>query len=126
MAKKKGHIYLRTHRLRANMLEFRLRMEDEDLRGRAQASKAGRAAKTLVKEGPLRVTIVALRKGTVLPSHQVAGPVAIQSLRGCLRVTTAAGDIDVPAHNLVTLDAGVAHSAKALDDCSVLLTLVMR
>lgn len=117
--------YLRTHRLRARVLEFILRAEDEELRERAASSKAGRAAKTLVKEGPLRVTLVALTKGTALQSHQVANPVTIQSVRGCLRVTTEAGDLDVPAGNLVVLDAGVAHTAKALDDCAVLMTVTM-
>jgi len=125
MQKEKQPAYLRTHRLRGKVLEFILRAEDEELRGRAGSSKTGRAAKTLVKEGPLRVTLVALAKGTTLQPHQVAGPVTIQSIRGCLRVTTEAGDLDVPAGNLVALDAGVAHTAMALEDCGALLTVTI-
>lgn len=125
MQKKQTPSYLRTHRLRGKVMQFALGAEDAELRERAASSQTGRAAKTLVKEGPLRFTLVALTKGTALQSHEVAGPVSIQSIRGCLRVTTDAGDVDVPAGSLVALDAGVAHSARALDDCAALVTVAM-
>lgn len=117
--------YLRTHRLRGQVLQFILGAEDDELRERAQSSKVGRASKTLVKEGPLRVTLVALRQGAALQSHQVSGPVTIQSVRGCLSLTTDAGNIDVPVGGLVALDVGVAHTAMAPDDCAVLLTVAL-
>ena len=125
MQAKGSPAYLRTHRLRGKVLEFILRAEAEELRERAESAKSGRAAKTLVKEGALRVTLVALTKGTALQPHRVAGPASIQSIRGCLRVTTEAGELDVPAGNLVALDAGVANTVKALDDCVALLTVAM-
>ncbi|MDO8586963.1 MAG: LuxR family transcriptional regulator [Armatimonadota bacterium] len=125
MQTKETPSYLRTHRLRGKVMQFALGAEDSDLRKRAATSKSGRAAKTLVKEGVFRITIVALTKGTALQSHEVAGPVSIQSIRGCLRVTTEAGDVDVPAGSLVALDAGVAHSARALDDCATLVTVAI-
>ena len=123
MAENRTSTYLRTHRLKASVLSFLLGTEADELRERASESKTGRAAKTLVKEGPLSVTIVALRSGCELQSHHVAGPVTVQSLRGCLRLTTDGGDVDVPDGALVALDAGVAHNAKAIDDCTILLTV---
>ena len=116
---------LRTRRLSAGMLTFILGAEDDTLREFAESSKIGRAGKTLVKQGPLRITLVALKKGTALPSHQVAGPVSIQTLRGCLRLTTDKGDVDIPAGGLVTLAAGIAHTAEAHDDCAILITVTM-
>ena len=77
------------------------------------------------KEGPLRVTLVALKKGTALPSHQVSGPVSIQTLRGCLTLGTDKGDLDVAAGTLIALGPGVAHTAKAHEDCVVLITFAM-
>ncbi len=117
---------LRTRRLSGNVLTLLLGAEDDTLREFAESSKSGRAGKTLVKHGPLRVTLVALRKGTALPSHQVAGPISIQTLRGCLRVTTNRGDTDVPAGGLMVLGPGIAHTAKAHDDCAILITFAMR
>ena len=75
MEKKKSSA-LRTRRLSGKVLTFLLGAEDSSLREFADGSKTGRAGKTLVKEDSLRITFVALKKGTVLPSHQVAGPVS--------------------------------------------------
>jgi quercetin dioxygenase-like cupin family protein len=122
--KKKSNV-LRSRRLAGNVLTFMLGAEDDTLREFADDSKTGRAGKTLVKEGPLRMTLVALKKGTVLPSHHVAGPVSIQTIRGCLRLTTEKGDVDIPAGSLITLGPGVSHTAKAYDDCAMLITFAM-
>jgi quercetin dioxygenase-like cupin family protein len=125
MQKKKSSV-LRTRRLSGKVLTFLLGAEDDTLREFADDSKTGRAAKTLVKENSLRITLVALKKGTVLPSHQVAGPVSIQTLRGCLRLATDRGDMDLPAGTLIALESGVAHTAKAQTDGARLITLELQ
>ena len=107
---------LRVRRLAGKRLTFMLRAEDDTLREFAEDSKTGRAGKTLVKEGPLRITLVALKKGTVLPPHHVEGPISMETIRGCLRLTTQNGDMDVPEGNLIALGAGVVHGAKAQED----------
>lgn len=124
MQKKKSSV-LRTRRLSGKVLTFMIGAEDDTLREFAEDSKTGRAGKTLVKEGSLRITLVALKKGTVLPSHQVAGPVSIQTIRGCLRLTTEKGDLDVTAGTLIALGPGVVHTAKAHEDCAILITFAM-
>lgn len=125
MAKGKKSAVLRVRRLSGKMLTFLIGAEDETLREFAATSKTGRAAETLVKQGSLRITLVALKKGTALPPHQVAGPVSIQTIRGCLRLTTDKGGVDVTAGTLIALGPRVAHTAKAHDDCSILLTFAM-
>ena len=117
--------YLREHQLQGESLLFALGAEDGELRARAVTASDGRAAKTLVKEGPLRITLVALRKGTTIQQHDVAGPVSIQCIRGSLRITTPSGDIDLTQDNLLSLGAGVTHTVNALDDCSMLITFAM-
>jgi|SRR5687767_4575389 len=124
MQKKKSSV-LRTRRLSGKVLTFMIGAEDDTLREFAEDSKTGRAGKTLVKEGSLRITLVALKKGTVLPSHQVAGPVSIQTIRGCLRLTTEKGNLDVTAGTLIALGPGVVHTAKAHEDCAILITFAM-
>lgn len=116
---------LRTRRLSGKLLTFILGAEDDTLREFVESSDTGRAAKTLVKQGPLRITLVALKKGTALPSHQVAGPISIQTIRGCLRLSTDKGDVDIPAGGLIALGPGVAHTARAHDDCAMLITFAM-
>jgi quercetin dioxygenase-like cupin family protein len=124
MQKNKSSV-LRTRRLSGKVLTFLLGAEDETLREFAESSRTGRAAKTLAKQGSLRITLVALKKGTVLAPHQVAGPVSIQTIRGCLRLTTDKAGVDVTAGSLITLGPGVAHTAKAHTDCAILLTFAM-
>ncbi len=125
VTREKKSAVLRVRRLAGRRLTFLLEAEDDTLREFAEASKTGRAGKTLVKEGPLRITLVALKKGTTLPSHHVEGPISIQTIRGCLTLTTERGDVDVPAGTLIALGSGVVHTAKARDNCAILLTFAM-
>ena len=120
------HDYLRTHQISGPLLRFRLAGEEAALREQAAVlSTTGRVGKTLVKEGALRITQVMLRKGSPLGSHQIAGPVSIQMLRGRLRLTTADGELQLEPGDLVALDACVAHAAEAVSDCALLITMAM-
>ncbi len=115
----------RTRRLAGPMLTFLLHAEDDTLRAFAASAKSGRAAKTLVKQGSQRITLVALRKGTAMPQHLVAGAVSVQTIRGCLNVGTSGGEVEIPQGTLVAFGPGVAHTATALGDCSILITVSM-
>ena len=120
------HAYLRTHTLSGAALTFALSAEEAALRERALVSKAGRAAKTLVKEGPLRLTLVALRRGVTLRAHQVDGVVSIHVLRGRARVSAAGTDSGLASGGMVVLQEEVPHVATALADCTLLVTVAMR
>jgi quercetin dioxygenase-like cupin family protein len=90
-----GPAYLRTHQLQGAVLKFGVASEIEALQRQVPLSGTGRAAKTLVKEGPIRVTLVALRRGVVLSEHRAEGPVTIHVLHGTFRLSTAsAGDTE--------------------------------
>ncbi len=123
MSTEKRHVGLRGRRLQGRLLSFELGAEDDLLRARAGGSADGLASKTLVKQGPLRITLVALRKGAALEPHHVAGPLSIQTLRGALKLTTADTNVRVERGSLVTLEAGAVHGASALTDCAILLTI---
>ncbi len=97
------HTYLKTHRLSGDILQFILPAEEVALRERAASAKAGRAARTLVKEGALRLTLVALNKGIVLQAHQVDGALSIHVIRGRARVSAAGTDSTIGAGGLVVL-----------------------
>src|SRR5688572_33412764 len=119
MQKKKSSV-LRTRRLSGKVLTFMIGAEDDTLREFAEDSKTGRAAKTLVKQGSLRITLVALKKGTVLPprimwlvpSASRASVVVYNSLPIKERC--------VPAGSLVTLHAGAAYAVRAREDSGIL------
>jgi len=119
------HDYLRTHRISGQSLRCRFPGDELALDERARSSKTGRAGKTLVKEGALRITQIALRTGSALGSHQVSGALSVQVLRGRLRMTTTDGELWLERGELVALDAGVAHAAEAMSDCALLITMAM-
>jgi quercetin dioxygenase-like cupin family protein len=119
-------VYLRSHQLQGVLLKFNLASEIEALQRQLPSSAAGRAAKTLVKEGPVRVTLVALRRGADLSEHRAGGPVTIHVLSGAFRLSTASGgDTDARSGELIALDSGVPHTAHAAEDCVLLLTAAM-
>jgi quercetin dioxygenase-like cupin family protein len=119
------HTYLRTHKLSGRSLAFNLKAEEGALLDKARTAKSGRAAKTLLKEGPLRVTIVALRKGTTIEDHKVEGPLSIHSLTGRLRIGIDGDNFDLPARGLLTLEPGTTHDATALSDATFMITMAV-
>ncbi|HXH62843.1 MAG TPA: hypothetical protein VNG95_01600 [Gemmatimonadales bacterium] len=125
MAQLRKPMVERTRRLSGRMLAFLLGAEDDTLREFAKAAKSGHAAKTLIKQGPLRITLISLTRGSVLPSHQVAGPVSIQVLRGSLEIVAGKKKVEVAEGSLLALAPNLAHTAKALRDCTMLITVVM-
>jgi quercetin dioxygenase-like cupin family protein len=119
------HTYLRTHELSGAALSISLADETRVLQTRAAASSAGRAAKTLVKDGPLRLTLVALRRGSSLKDHATEGAVSIQLLHGRAEVTAAGRQIALRPGGIAVLEPGVRHGARAGSDCALLVTVAM-
>ena len=107
------------------VLQFDLTQEDRALRARAETTRAGRAAKTLVKDGPLRITQIALVRGAALSPHAVAAAVSVQVLRGRLLFDVDGRKIQLRAGGLITLEADTLHAARALSDASLVLTAAM-
>ena len=119
------HTYLKTHALSGAALSFSLATEDAALRERVTEARSGRVAKTLVKEGRLRVTLIALRRGAALGAHQVAGVVSVQVLRGRARVSAEGRIVELSRGGLLVLDQEVTHTAEALVDSALLVTVAM-
>ena len=120
---KTGHTYLRTHRLKGNVLRFAPRTEATALEQSAAYRRSGRTAKTLVNAGSLGVEVVVLKKGTSMAEHRVKGHVTIHVLGGALRVTTPDGPADLASGDLLVLAPGTAHLVAARRDARFLLTI---
>ena len=119
------HTYLKTHKLAGTMLTPDLPVEVERLRDRAAQAANGRAAKTLVKEGQVRVTLVALKRGSSLSSHHVDGVVSVQVLRGRCSLDAGGRQAAMGLGQLAVLGAGVEHSLEARADSVLLVTVAM-
>lgn len=82
-----------------------------------------RVAKTLVKEGKLRVVLTLMHAGTGLHAHKAEGALTIQCLQGRINVQTIGPAIELIDGELIALDSGVAHTVDAVNESAFLLTI---
>lgn len=81
-----------------------------------------RHAASLVKDGPLNVLLMVLKKGAELSEHRTRGPITVHVLSGSIRFRAGSEQITLSAGSMVALDRDVAHSVMALEETSMLLT----
>jgi quercetin dioxygenase-like cupin family protein len=93
-------------------------MIDKDL-----LAKHGRTARTLVKDGPLRLTLMAIGSGGTLPTHSTTGPVTIHVLEGELLFKAVDREYPLETGDVLVFAAGVEHSATSVSGGSFLLTV---
>lgn len=118
--------YLKTHKLRGKQLQFSLKDEARTLIEKARESRTGRTAKTLVKEGRLRLTLVALRGDGGIRRHSIDGPHSIHVLQGTIELHRGGHKTRASAGGVVVFDAGVKHDIHARRDAVFLITLSFR
>ena len=111
--------------LSGDVMLFRLDDERERTADPATVRKHGRAARTLLKEGPLRVTLVVLAPGGELAEHSAEGPITLQPLAGSIRFTAAGAAHDVRAGDMLSAGAGVRHAVSSEDGATFLLTVAI-
>ncbi|HEY4216090.1 MAG TPA: cupin domain-containing protein [Gemmatimonadaceae bacterium] len=84
----------------------------------------GRSARTLVKEGPLRLTIMALGENGDMSPHSAAGPITIQVLQGAVTIVAVDEQYALRTGDVLVLAAGVEHAARTTTGAVFLLTVV--
>lgn len=95
-----------------------------ELIDRALVDQHGRSARTLVKEGLLRLTIIALGEDGDMPVHSTAGPVAVHMLQGEGVFRAGGNDYRLGQGDVLVFAAGVEHAARSERGCTFLLTVV--
>jgi quercetin dioxygenase-like cupin family protein len=91
---------------------------------RALLAKHGRTARTLVKEGPLRLTLIAIAPGGDLPEHDADGPISVQVIDGRIDFAAAGHRHALGAGDVLVIGAGVRHAARSDEGGTFLLTVV--
>jgi quercetin dioxygenase-like cupin family protein len=85
--------------------------------------RGNRNAITLFKTPGLRVVVVALHAGTMIPSHRAEGPITVQVFEGRLTFSAGSKDVTFAPGQLLTLQPGIAHGLAAEDKCAFLPTI---
>jgi quercetin dioxygenase-like cupin family protein len=88
-----------------------------------QLETSGRAARTLVKDGTLRVTLVAIAPGGRLAEHTAPGPISVHVLKGDITFSVGDEAWALEAGDLLSLGGGVRHAVESREGGEFLLTM---
>ena len=98
--------------------------EDERMLDRDLLARHGRTARTLVKDGPLRLTMMGIAAGGSLPSHKTDAPVTVHLLEGEVTFSALGREYPLTAGDLLILAPDVEHAARS-EKGGVFLLMVM-
>ena len=104
-------------------LVFDLGATSRELGAGENLGRSGRNARTLLKSGTLRVTMIVLAPGGGIPEHHADGPITVQPLEGRIQFTVAGETHDLAAGQLLSTGAGVPHSVRSEGGATFLLTV---
>jgi len=97
---------------------------DERTIDQGLVAKHGRSARTLVKEGPIRLTLIALAAGGDMPEHSADGPISVHVVEGQFQFSAAGREYPLREGDVLVVAAGVRHSARSETGGTFLLTVV--
>ena len=80
---------------------------------------------TLYKSQKLELFRMVLLAGKQMPEHSVVGEVTVQCLEGRIEFSTGSTHQDMTAGQLICLAGGVPHALRAIEDSSVLVSLLL-
>lgn len=81
---------------------------------------------TLIKTDNLEVIRLVLPAGKEIPPHKVADDITVQCLEGVIQFTSDGNSQVLEAGQLMYLRGEELHSLTAIDDASVLVTILLR
>jgi quercetin dioxygenase-like cupin family protein len=88
-----------------------------------QLTKSSRTARTLVKNGSLRATLIGLAAGGELARHSADGPITVFVLEGALDFGIEDKTGSHRKGSFRAVDPGVVHSARSAEGAIFLLTV---
>jgi quercetin dioxygenase-like cupin family protein len=80
---------------------------------------------TLVKTNDLELIRLVLPTGKGIPTHKAPGEITVQSLEGRVAFTAGHKTQELVAGQLLYLSGGEPHSVKAIEDSTLLVTILL-
>ena len=109
--------------LSADVLVFDLEKEQGVTADPALLERSGKNARTLLKSGPLRVSLVVLAAGGEIAEHQSEGPITVQPVQGSVRFSAQGRDYDLRPGEVLAAGPGVRHRVSSDGGGAFLLTV---
>ncbi len=112
-----------TRALTGEKLTFDLDDQIAELRRDEHYVRSGRVGRTLVKAGPLRLTLTLIAEGVDIGTHHAAAPMTLHVLQGRLRYSVDDEDFEIGRGEVLFFGPGHARDIRALEDTALLLTI---
>lgn len=109
--------------LSGDVLVFDLEDERERAADPILLERSGRNARTLLKSGPLRVTLVVVAARGEIAEHQAEGPITVQPVQGAVRFSALGRDYDLRPGQVLSVGPGVRHRVTSEEGGAFLLTV---
>jgi len=98
--------------------------EDERMIDRTLLARHGRSARTLVKQGLLRITIIAIAPGGEIEPHSTTGPVSMHVVEGEIVFAALEREYVARTGDILVMAPDVEHSVRSETGGVFLLTVV--
>ncbi len=112
-----------TRALTGENLTFDLAGQIAELRQDESYVRSGRVGRTLVKAGPLRLTLTVIAEGVQIGTHHAVSPMTLQPLEGVLRYRVGDDEFEIGRGEVLFFGPGHAQDIRALEDTALLLTI---
>jgi quercetin dioxygenase-like cupin family protein len=104
-------------------LTFGMADQIAELRRDENYARSGRAGRTLVKAGALRLTLVVLARDVEIGTHHAETPMTLQPLEGRLRYRVGGRTFEIGRGEVLFFGPGHAQDIRGLEDTALLLTI---
>lgn len=98
--------------------------EDERMIDQTLLAQHGRSARTLVKQGQLRLTLIAIASGGYIAAHSTSGPVSMHIVEGEIVFVALGQEYVAKPGDILVMAAGVEHAVRSVTGGVFLLTVV--
>ena len=112
-----------TRALTGEKLTFDLAVQIAELRQDESYIRSGRVGRTLIKAGPLRLTLTVIAEGVDIGTHHAASPMTLHVLEGRLKYRVGDDAFEIGQGEVLFFGPGHAQDIQALEDTALLLTI---
>jgi quercetin dioxygenase-like cupin family protein len=112
-----------TRALKGENLTFDLTEQIEELRQDENYLRSGRVGRTMVKAGPLRLTLTLIAEGVDVGTHHATSHMTLQVLQGRLSYRLGDDAFEIGQGKVLFFGPGHAQDILAEEDTALLLTI---
>ena len=111
--------------LDASLVNLDLNASIAQLQNEVAWKEKDRNSVTLFKSDELRVVLMGLHKGVIVPTHTAPGMITVQVLEGHIHFFTGDTCTSLEKGQAIVLHKKLPHSLKAMEDTFLLLTMAI-